>query len=752
MPVCKPNRSLFPGIAWTLIMLLLTGSAAFAHGKQAWKKNFHHKKNRVFQRIGNFPVYFNSAQPANETSAEIIKATQGGNILIYTDSPGEGLGFVDITDPEQPQPLGTMALSGEPTSIGIAGNLALVAVNTSPDFVNPSGVLSVIDIPTRTVVREIPLGGQPDSVAVSPDKKYVAIAIENERDESVIVDGVEGGLPQLPAGLLQVIKMKGPVAGWQVKDVDLTGLSAVAPTDPEPEFVAINQANVATVTLQENNHIVMVDLKKRKVIRDFPAGTVNLTQIDTVEEDVIRLNGSLDEVPREPDAIAWLGNFWVVTANEGDLNGGSRGFSIFSRNGPLRYDSGNNVEHLAVRHGHYPESRSENKGTEPEGVEVARYGNQTLIFIGSERGNFVAVYRARLGRGPRFVQLLPTGSGPEGLLAIPERNLFVVAAENDEPGGIRSMISIYRMERGPANYPTILSDDDGNGLPIPWGALSALAADRANADLLYTVHDSFYKEAKLYSIDVSQTPAVITSATPILQNGAPLDLDLEGLVQRADGSFWAVSEGNASRDNVLLKVAADGTVLEEVLLPASVMVLKQNNGFEGVAVTEAGGTERVYVAFQREWTNDPAGLVRIGEYTPSNTEWRFFYYPLDAPTSPAGGWVGLSEIVAIDDETFAVVERDNQGGPDATLKRIYEFSITGLTPEPQGNVFPTVAKTLKHDLLPGLQAPNGWVLDKVEGLAVAQDGKTYLVTDNDGVDDATGETQFQRLGPYDQLQ
>jgi hypothetical protein len=39
------------------------------------------------------------------------------------------------------------------------------------------------------------------------------------------------------------------------------------------------------------------------------------------------------------------------------------------------------------------------------------------------------------------------------------------------------------------------------------------------------------------------------------------------------------------------------------------------------------------------------------------------------PASPNGGWVGLSEIVAVDATTFAVIERDNQGGPDAVIKQ-----------------------------------------------------------------------------------
>ena len=56
---------------------------------------------------------------------------------------------------------------GEPTSVGVVGNLALAAVNTSPDYMNPSGKLIVIDITSRTVTKEFDLGGQPDAVAIS---------------------------------------------------------------------------------------------------------------------------------------------------------------------------------------------------------------------------------------------------------------------------------------------------------------------------------------------------------------------------------------------------------------------------------------------------------------------------------------------------------------------------------------------------------------------------------------------------------
>jgi hypothetical protein len=286
--------------------------------------------------------------------------------------------------------------------------------------------------------------------------------------------------------------------------------------------------------------------------------------------------------------------------------------------------------------------------------------------------------------------------------------------------------------------------------PIGWVALSALAADRWNFARLYTAHDAFLERSRIYVMDVSRRPARITGEIMLAKDGEAVSYDIEGLVQRADGSFWVVSEGSGSgaagAPNLLVEVGPDGVVASEIPLPPDVAALKRSNGFEGVAVTGSGAGEHVYVAFQREWTGDPAGQVRIGRYTPASGEWRFFYYPLDAVASPAGGFVGLSELVALDDHTLLVLERDNQPGLDARIKRLYTVSIAGVTPAIQGEPFPLLAKTLARDLLPDLAGPRGAVQEKVEGVAVAADGDVYIVTDNDGVDDNTGETQFIRLG------
>ena len=64
----------------------------------------------------------------------------------------------------------------------------------------------------------------------------------------------DGALPQLPAGHVAIFDLDGgPTNCDAARIFDVTGLASVAPEDPEPEFVDVNSANVAVVTLQENS-------------------------------------------------------------------------------------------------------------------------------------------------------------------------------------------------------------------------------------------------------------------------------------------------------------------------------------------------------------------------------------------------------------------------------------------------------------------------------------------------------------------
>ncbi len=678
----------------------------------------HSSHGNEFRRLATFPAYLNSSID-DTAAAEISTVTEDGRTVVYTDSPGRRLGFVDISNPSRPRPGGTLALDGEPTSVAHLGHLLLAGVNTRASFTDPSGQLVVIDDRSRKVVREIDLGGQPDSVAVAPSGRYIAVAIENERDEDVD----DGAIPQLPAGFLSVIDTR----TWKASKVDLTGLSAVAPTDPEPEYVSINSRDEAVVSLQENNHLAIVSLASKRVVKSFPAGAVTVSQVDTKDDDTITLDGTIT-AKREPDGVAWISDDLFATANEGDYEGGSRGWTIFSRDGRVVWDAGNTLEHLAVEHGLYPDKRSDAKGIEPENVAFAKIGRTPYVFVNSERGNFTAVYDVSNPRKPKFEQILPTTNGPEGVVAVPSRGLIVVSSEEEIPdANIRGSVQIYGLGHG--QFPSIVSDDT-----IPFGTLSALSAVPGKRSQLVSVTDSAYTPTRILTVDTAQRPASIEKSLTVTKDGEPIGYDAEGIVARKAGGYWLASEGSATTPNLLVRLDARGAVQQEIALPADIAAAVTTNGFEGVA--ETGGA--LWVAIQRPLKTDPTTVVRIGKYDLRSGAWSWLAYPLEA--APIG-WAGLSELVAVDGNTFAVIERDNQRGPQASIKKIYEFDVpstwTGV---------PTVRKRLVKDLLPALKADNGWVQDKVEGLAIGGDGQTYAVTDNDAIDDATGETVFLRLG------
>lgn len=707
----------------------------------------------AFNRVATMVVTANLPEGADrkkKTVAEIVAVSEDGRMLVYANAERGAVGFVDLANPSAPKPAGEVEMGGEVTSVAVVRNKVLATVVTSKDKKAPAGYLGVVDLVSRRVEGRCDLGGQPDSIAKSPDRRFLAIAIENERDENLD----KGKLPQLPAGELKVLSLTDgmPDCGT-MKIVALTGLSGLAPADPEPEFVDVNDANEAVVTLQENNHIVIVDLAQAKVLTHFPAGAAKLERVDTKGDGVINPTDRVESVAREPDAVKWLDRNRFVTANEGDYQGGSRGFTIFNRDGKVEWDSGAALEHLAMAHGHYPEKRSAAKGTEPEGIEVARYDGATYIFVGTERSSFVAVYRDRgPGQAPEFMQVLPTGTGPEGLLAIPSRDLFIVANEVDDPeSGARSSIMVYRRAEGSPAYPTIVSNRTAAGTPITWGALSGLSADPADTSRLFAATDSFYAQAKILTMDAGAKPARITAEIVVTKDGrAAANLDLEGIVSRPEGGFWLASEGSPERkegptENLLLRVSATGAIEEEIALPDYVKQGATRFGFEGVTVTGQGPDETVWVAFQREWKDDPSGLVKIGAYKPASRIWGFIHYPLEAISGE--GWIGLSEITAVGNDTFLVIERDNQVGDAARMKRLYLFSTVGITPAEAGKPIPVVKKSQVRDLIAELQAPGGYVLEKVEGFAVAGNGEAFTVTDNDGIDNSSGETQLLRLGP-----
>jgi hypothetical protein len=691
----------------------------------------------VFNRIANFPVALNAPQ-AETTSSEIIAASDDGMTLVYSDSPAGGIGFVDITDPKAPKPAGFVGLDGEPTSVTIIGGKVYAAVNTSESKASPSGKLVVVDLASKAIETSVDLGGQPDSVAHNAKNDLLAVAIENERDEELN----DGDLPQMPAGYLVLLSLKdGVLDTASLKKVDVTGLADVAPEDPEPEFVAFNDLDEVALTLQENNHIVIIDGRTGEVKTHFSASTVTVESIDTKKDGALKFTGKLEDVAREPDSVKWLDDNRLVIANEGDWKGGSRGFTILNKDGSVAYDAGASLDLAAAQLGHYPDARNK-KGVEPEGLDVAMFGEDRLFFVAEERSSLIAVYKdAGEGKDPEYLQALPSGISPEGLVAIPSRNLLATANEFDgrADGVAGSHVMIYERAEGEATYPQIVSDLDADGHPIGFAALSGAVADAEKPGMLYVVSDSVLSaQPSIYTIDAKTKPARITSRLVVTRGGdAAQKLDLEGITLDGEGGFWLASEGRSDRlvPHALYHVDADGKIVDEVAFPEALLPSEIRFGAEGI--TKIGDV--LWVAIQREWKDDLAGQVKLLGYDTKEKKWSAVRYPLDAAAD--GAWNGLSEITVHGDYVY-VIERDNQVGEKASHKKIYRVPVAALAGAEIGAELPVVTKELAYDLLPELAQANGYVAEKVESLAIDTNGTGYVITDNDGLADNSGETFF----------
>ena len=286
-----------------------------------------------------------------------------------------------------------------------------------------------------------------------------------------------------------------------------------------------------------------------------------------------------------------------------------------------------------------------------------------------------------------------------------------------------------------------------------------LAGDPRDRRTVWAVSDSALAQAYVYRVDVSRHPARIADRIPVggvgVADQATGDFDLEGIAARPEGGFWLASEGRtnagSSRPNLLVRTDPAGAVLASVPLPASLVAQATSSGFEGVAVTgtAARGDETVWAVLQREWADDPLGSVKLARYDVASGRWTFARYPLDAVESPSGGWVGLSELTLLPGgDHVAIVERDDRIALDARVKRVYGVDLAdpSVTWREHGQPLDAVRKTLLRDVRGDLAARSISVPDKLEGLGVTRDGRVWLATDNDGVDENYGETLFFDLG------
>ncbi|MEV0821273.1 esterase-like activity of phytase family protein [Nonomuraea rubra] len=151
------------------------------------------------------------------------------------------------------------------------------------------------------------------------------------------------------------------------------------------------------------------------------------------------------------------------------------------------------------------------------------------------------------------------------------------------------------------------------------------------------------------------------------------DFDVESIVRATDGTYWIGDEFGP----YLLHFDHKGRLLEAPAALPGVQApenpdlngrqpnLASSKGFEGMARAVDG--RRLYPLLEGTVSGDPAGTLRMYEFDLRKRAYtdRRWTYRLEDPSHAIG------DAIAVDENRFLIIERDNGQGDAAKVKRIY---------------------------------------------------------------------------------
>ncbi|HLA32002.1 MAG TPA: hypothetical protein VJ047_13360 [Pseudomonas sp.] len=391
---------------------------------------------------------------------EIVHA-QASSMRVIVSNSAEGL--VDILQLDPAKGLQRIARhslvaegAGEITSAAFHPSADMFAVCVRDRDGLKNGRVEFRAAADGKLLKTVEIGIWPDSLAFSPQGDFVVVANEGEgyvRDG----EGFRSG-----EGSISLIDLRGGVAAAQHSLIGLPDLAGVegatqaehqrllerlidgeelkvpfgtSPEHIEPEYVTFSPDGArAYVSLQENNAIAVIDMRQGKLDQVFGLGTVRHAA-DILDDGKYDAGAELFAL-REPDALAVSADGrYLISADEGDSDpkiaktkaglpsGGGRTVSVFdAQSGKLLGDTGSQLDQMAAQAGVYPDLRSPNKGSEPEGVVSFDAFGKRLVVATLERADALALIDLDQPAQPKVLQVVGAGEGagsgnlaPEGL-------------------------------------------------------------------------------------------------------------------------------------------------------------------------------------------------------------------------------------------------------------------------------------------------------------------------------------------------
>lgn len=409
---------------------------------------------------------------------EILSYRPKTRTLAVSNSETGKIDLVSLEDPRRPRGFRTLGLGlsddYEINSIDFHPHQDALAVAVGGPAGKP-GEIRLVNLQGETLARYAG-GYDPDDVHFSPSGDWLVAANEAEgywseggelhsHPGSVTLIDLAAGLSE---GAARTISLKPPPEGHGMtgpgsgrflerevggKEVEIP-LDSGDPVHLEPEYaVFAPDEAVVYVSLQENNGIAVIDVASGTVRRYIALG-VTEHAADLEDDGRVSFTDTL-RAYREPDQIAvTVDGKYLVTADEGDTDpkasktkggpaGGGRTLSVVDlESGKVIGDTGNQLDEAAHAAGLYPDGRSDNRGSEPEGVVAFEAAGVDWAVVVLERADALVLVDLGQPTVPRvreLVSLRREGDrklAPEGIVAFEQGGLRYVATANEKAGTV----------------------------------------------------------------------------------------------------------------------------------------------------------------------------------------------------------------------------------------------------------------------------------------------------------------------------
>ncbi|QXP61337.1 choice-of-anchor I family protein [Olleya sp. HaHaR_3_96] len=382
----------------------------------------------IKQNVGQIRVYNTSDSSLyNQYTVgalpDMVTFSKDGNFIL---SANEGEPNADYTD----DPMGTVSI--------IDLNTDTVTTLDFTSFNSQEAALEADHFRVTGLNADLAKDVEPEYITISEDSQTAWVSLQENNGIAkinLLTKTIEAILPlgykdhMLPQNSLDVSNEDGVT---ELKNWPVRGLY-------QPDAIVSVRINGTDYVISANEGDA----------REYE-GTPGYTDIDRVKD--LTLDATMFPAVEDYQNEVNLGRLNVMLSegdidNDGDFDYlysyGARSFTIWNGNGGLVYDSGNSIatETLTATPDTFndEDKRSDDKGAEPESVDVLNIGDQRyILFVGLERTDQVMVYDISNPNAPVFLSILSHSGdeAPEGLLAIPAidsptgKDLLIVSNED----------------------------------------------------------------------------------------------------------------------------------------------------------------------------------------------------------------------------------------------------------------------------------------------------------------------------------